>query len=102
MGVSLGRDLRGGSGQSLYIMLPGYTKITLILSTSINNQPVFFFFPCIFFSWKRYSQLMSELLDNKKLAIKQEMLGAAYGIMEKMEINVKMMSWLQNIVGTSA
>lgn len=101
MGVSLGRDLRGGSVQSLYIMLPGYTKITLILSTSINNQPVFFFSLC-FFSWKRYSQLMSELLDNKKLAIKQEMLGAAYGIMEKMEINVKMMSWLQNIVGTSA
>lgn len=90
MGVSLGRDLRGGeSVQSLYIMLPGYTKITLILSTSINNQPVFFFFPCIFFSWKQYSQLMSELLDSKKLAIKQEMLGASYGIMEKWKLMSK-------------
>lgn len=89
MGVSLGRDLRGGSVQSLYIMLPGYTKITLILSTSINNEPVFFFFPVFFFSWKQYSQLMSELLDSKKLAIKQEMLGASYGIMEKWKLMSK-------------
>ena len=88
MGVSLGRDLRGGSVQSLYIMLPGYTKITLILSTSINNQPVFFF-SLYFFSWKQYSQLMSELLDSKKLAIKQEMLGASYGIMEKWKLMSK-------------
>lgn len=45
---------------------------------------------------------MSEFSDSKMVAIEQEMWGASYGIMEKMEITVKMMSWLENIVGTSA
>lgn len=57
----------------LFIILPGYTKIALVLSTLIKSPPVFFSPLGIFFSWKQHAQLTSEFLDSKMVAIKQEM-----------------------------
>lgn len=48
MGVPLSRNLKGEPVQSPSSILPGYTKIALVLSTLINKPPVFFFSPSFF------------------------------------------------------
>lgn len=70
MGVPLSRNLKGEPVQSPSSILPGYTKIALVLSTLINKPPVFFFSLYFFFLEATHTQLMSELLDSKMVAIK--------------------------------
>lgn len=82
IGVSLSRNLKGEASSITFYHI---TKITPVVSTLINNPPVFPF-SVFFFSWKRYTELMSEFLDSKMVAIKQEMWGASYGIMEKWKL----------------